>query len=228
MKRYDPNVISVELVANALGDLCGELVLTGGCAVGMLITDDARPVVRATQDVDLIAEVSSLANYYYLQDKLKERGFEEQAEVICRWAKGNLIVDVMPTDEAILGFSNRWYPLAVSSAQDLILPNGAKIKVVSAPLFIATKIESFQGRGQGDYGHHDIEDIVNVIDGRIELYEEVVCTDSSVREYIMSEFDDFLADPSFTERLRWHLLPDSSNQARVPILIERMRKLAGL
>jgi hypothetical protein len=33
----DPNVQSVELVAEALGDLCDELVLVGGCAASLLI-----------------------------------------------------------------------------------------------------------------------------------------------------------------------------------------------
>jgi len=29
-------------------------------------------------------------------------------------------------------------------------------------LFIATKLESIHGRANGDYFHHDVEDIVNV------------------------------------------------------------------
>lgn len=228
MNAQDPNVASVELVAHALGELCDELVLVGGCAVGLLITDLARPSVRATQDVDLIAEVTSLANYYGLHEKLKSRGFQEQGDVICRWRKGALIIDVMPAKEIGLGFSNRWYPLAVKHAQQLTLPNGAVIKMVTAPLFIATKLESFQGRGEGNYGHHDIEDIVNIVDGRQELFDEVATSDEAVREYIMQEFDDLLADEVFTEQLPWHLHPDDSNQARVSLVIDRLRKLAGL
>ena len=33
----DPNVESVELVAAALGELCEEVVLVGGCAASLLI-----------------------------------------------------------------------------------------------------------------------------------------------------------------------------------------------
>ncbi len=228
MNAHDPNVYSVELVIHALGDLCQELVLVGGCAVGLLITDPARPPVRATQDVDLIAEVASLANYYELEGKLRARGFQEQGDVICRWNKGTLLIDVMPVKEIGHGFTNRWYPLAVQNAQRLILPSGAEIKVVNAPLFIATKLASFHGRGQGNYEHHDIEDIVNLVDGRPELFAEFEATEESVREYIMQEFDDLLADESFTDLLPWHLNPDAANQARVPLVIERFRKLAGL
>jgi hypothetical protein len=46
MKRSDPNMVSVELVATALGELREELVLVGGCSVGLLITDSARPTAR--------------------------------------------------------------------------------------------------------------------------------------------------------------------------------------
>lgn len=228
MNAQDPNVTSVELVVHALGELCQELVLVGGCAVGLLITDPARPSVRATQDVDLIAEVASLANYYELEEKLRKRGFQEHGDVICRWCKGSLLIDVMPVKEIGHGFTNRWYPLAVQHAQRITLPSGAVIRMVTAPLFIATKLESFHDRGGGDYEHHDIEDIVNLVDGRPELFAELATVDGSVREYIKQEFDDLLADESFTDLLPWHLHPDLSNQARATIVIERLRKLAGL
>jgi predicted nucleotidyltransferase len=228
MSAQNPNILSVELVVEALGSVCTDLVLVGGCAVGLLTTDKARPPVRATQDVDLITEVAALNDYYLLQDKLKERGFSEDGDVICRWHRGNLTIDVMPTKEIGFGSTNHWYPLVVSEAKSFQLPSGALIKLVTAPLFVATKLDSFHDRGNGDYAHHDIEDIVNVVDGRVELVEEVEAVVDVVRMFIRDEFDDLLADPTFIERLPWHLSGDASNQGRVQLIIERMRKLAGL
>jgi hypothetical protein len=49
----DPNLSKIELIAAALGPLCGQLVFVGGCAVGLLITDSAAAPVRVTFDVDL-------------------------------------------------------------------------------------------------------------------------------------------------------------------------------
>jgi hypothetical protein len=54
MRRNDPNLPLLILVADALGDLCEELVFVGGCAAGLLLTDSAAGAVRATQDVDAI------------------------------------------------------------------------------------------------------------------------------------------------------------------------------
>jgi hypothetical protein len=43
----DPNIASVELVSAALGDLCDELVLVGGCAASLLIDAPAAPAKPA-------------------------------------------------------------------------------------------------------------------------------------------------------------------------------------
>jgi len=229
MIQRDPNVDSVELVVDELGALCAELVLVGGCAVGLLITDKARPTVRVTKDVDLIAEVVTMVSYYELQAKLEALGFKSGTdEVICRWQKGELLIDVMPTQEIGFGSTNRWYPLVVKYAEEHILPRGGAIRVISAPLFIAAKLEAFQNRGEGDYSHHDIEDIVNIVDGRVELAEEIRRCDEEIRSYIMQEFDDLLADREFAERLPWHLNTDDANQRRVPMVLGRFREIAGL
>jgi hypothetical protein len=102
MIKNNPNIGILELAAQALKPLLNELVLVGGCAVGLLITDQARPPVRHTIDVDLLTEVTPLSSYYELSAKLRELGFKESEEIICRWLKDELVVDVMSTDENVL------------------------------------------------------------------------------------------------------------------------------
>ena len=231
MKQHDPNTLILQLVATALGELREELVLVGGCSVGLLITDKARPEIRETIDVDFVAEVTSKIEYYDLSRRLGDCGFIQSAESehLCRWIKGELKLDVMPSDESVLGHStNRWYPLAVRDAERQALNSGLEILVISPPLFLATKLEAFHGRAGGDYKHQDMEDIVNVVDGRPEIIDEVTAASDDVREYLRSEFDDLLADESFVDEIPGHFRTDSVSQARVPIVIERLKKLAGL
>jgi hypothetical protein len=181
--------------------------------------------------VDLVAEVTSIVDYYKLADRLNGCGFTQSsdAEHICRWNKGSLILDVMPSEESVLGHStNRWYPHAIKAAERHILGSGLQILMINAPLFLATKLEAFYGRANGDYAHHDMEDIINVIDGRPEIIEEVAGAPEEVREYIRSEFDELLADESFVDEIPAHFRPDSVSQARVPIVVSRMTKLAGM
>lgn len=226
MNPQDPNVLLLEVVSSALGALRERVVFVGGCAVGLMITDTARPPVRATQDVDLIVEIHGTVAYYQLEQQLKKAGLVPDHDVICRWRLGDLKVDVMPTDENILGFSNRWYPDAIRHAQLIALPSGRQIRLISPPLLLATKIEAFYDRGAGDFGaSHDIEDIVNLIDGRPELPDEVMAASADLLRYLKEEFDDLLAT-RFVDVIGWHL--GSQEQSRSEVVIERMRKIAGL
>ena len=231
MSPQDPNVEMLELVANALGELTKRMVFVGGCATGLLITDSARPPVRTTQDVDVIAAVTSIAGYYDLEKDLRRAGFSQTVsdEPICRWTINQIKLDVMPTEEKILGFSNRWYPEAVRTATVQTLPSGRDIQLITSPYFVATKIEAFHGRGKGDFrASHDIEDIITLVDGRPELSDEIALSNQSLQDYIADEFEGFLGLPSFTDALSGHLAPDASNQARVPIILQRLRLLARI
>lgn len=232
MNSNDPNVAILELVVATLGDLRSELVLVGGCSVGLLISDPASPPVRETLDVDLVAEVTTIGEYYELCEKLRARGFQQSHEDahMCRWAKDSLKLDVMPSSDKVLGHStNRWYPDAIATAGRTVLGNGLDILVISSPLFLATKLEAFFDRGEGDYAtSHDLEDIINVVDGRPELIAEVAEAPDIVQEYLRDEFDGLLADKAFVDAIPMHLRGDAASQARVPLIVERLRQLAGL
>jgi predicted nucleotidyltransferase len=206
MRSGDPNVGLVQAVARALGALNDRVLFVGGCAAGLLVTDAARPPVRATVDVDLITEVASHADYYAFADSLRAAGFREDVgEINCRWRLGSLTVDVMPTDEAILGYANRWYGPAIAHASTAVLPDAQLIRLITAPFLIATKLEAFYGRGSGDYARsHCIEDIMAIVDGRPEMFDEIAAAPANVVEYLGSD----------------------EEQGRVPIVMERLRRIA--
>jgi predicted nucleotidyltransferase len=150
----DINIRMIIAVARRLGDLRDKVVFVGGCATGLFITDPAMPEVRATQDVDVIVEVASRMAYYRLEEELRLRGFKQDMSEnapVCRWLVDQIKIDIMPTQEEILGFSNRWYLPAIKNADQLQLEDDLTIKLVSPPYFLATKIDAFNGRGGGDY-----------------------------------------------------------------------------
>ncbi len=59
------------------------------------------------------------------------------------------------------------------STRKLYLPKrerDLRVRVVAAPYFCATKLETFRDRGKGDYlASHDLEDPITVVEGRPEL-----------------------------------------------------------
>jgi hypothetical protein len=135
------------------------------------------------------------------------------------------IVDVMPTDATVLGFSNRWYPETIDTATTIDVA-GHRVRLVTPALFIATKLEAFRGRGGGDvFASHDLEDIIAVVDGRPEIVRDVAAASRGVREYIAREIQALLDSHDFIEALSGFLLPDAASQARRSLVEERLRRL---
>lgn len=230
-REANPNLGIIEIVVARLGALAEEMVFLGGCATGLLITDAVAPPIRATKDVDVIAEVASLVEYHRLSKRLRELGFSEDQSPdapICRWQAGGILLDVMPTHPEILGFGNEWYQPAFDAAVLVTLPSGKKIRMVSAPYFLATKLAAFEGRGQGDYMmSHDMEDIVTVLDGRPEIVDEVRNCDQKLRDHIRVRLAALIKDERFIEALPGHIPGDAGSQARVPIIIQRLKAIAA-
>jgi len=220
------------VAAKLLSPVLDELVFVGGCATGLLVSDEAAAEVRPTFDVDAIAEITSYVEYTTFGERLRKLGFTEDASEgapICRWQHGQIKLDLMPLDEKILGFSNRWYKSAMDSAQDLEIERGVRIRVVTALYFCATKLEAFRGRGEGDYlASHDLEDLITVVDGRAELLDEVRLGSEDVRSYIESAIGQMLKDPQFIDALTGYLLPDAASQGRIEVVLARLKELSKL
>jgi hypothetical protein len=95
--------------------------------------------------------VNSRVEYYALAEQLRQLGLSEDREgPLCRWNYDNLIVDIMPTELSILGFSNSWYSQGISQSSPYILPSGRQIQIFSVVYLLASKIEAFRGRGKDD------------------------------------------------------------------------------
>jgi len=228
----DPNLAILVPVAKALGDLCESLVFVGGCATGLLLTAQRAQAIRPTQDVDVVVRAVSTVDYHAMERAIEARGFKHDLSPeapICRWVWNDVMLDVMPSEPGILGFHNRWYPLAIKTAMKVKLPDGMEIPVITAPLFVATKFEAFHGRGKSDFlASHDLEDLITVIDGRQELIVEIQNTDNELRHYLAAEMNKLLEENDFQLALPGHFPGDVASQARLPELLRRMRLIAQL
>lgn len=233
MNANDPNVMSLEVVAQHLGaELLERMVFVGGAVAGLLITDAAMPAIRPTEDVDLVVQATVLREYHAAEAALKAQGFVQDMSAdapICRWRIGALTVDVMPMEKTVLGFANRWYPLAVATSQPFTLPSGKEIKLIIAPVFVATKLEAFADRGNCDFlFSHDLGDIIAVVDGRETLLDECKQAGPELKSYLQVSFAELMTNPSFRQALAGHLPPDTASQSRLPMLESKLNALASL
>ena len=217
------NVELLELAAAALSDLLADVVFLGGATVELWITDPGAPPVRPTQDVDVVVEVTTRSAFHRFEAKLRARSFSEDQEdgVICRWRhRSGLILDAMPARAGILGFENRWQAEALPHAIERELPSGARIRAVSPPHLLATKLEAFKGRGRGDFlGSRDFADIVALLDGRAELTTEVAAAPDDVRRYLGEEARRLLDTGRLLDGLAGATRPDAASQQRVDDVI---------
>ena len=227
-----PNPGLEHLIATAklLRPMLGDLVFVGGAVTSLLVTDEGAGPPRTTLDVDAIAEITSYAEYAAFGERLRALGFSEdtsEGAPLCRWVHSGRILDVMPLDGKILGFSNRWYRAAMEAATPHRLSRDLEIRVVTAPYFLATKIEAFRGRGRGDFlASHDLEDLVFVVDGRSTIVEEIRTETALLRRYLRAEIARLLAAPGFIDALPGYLLPDAASQARIGTVLRRLQAIA--
>lgn len=227
----DPNRAMLLRVARALGELRESLVFVGGCATGLLVTAVRAQMLRPTDDVDMVVQALTAQEYHQAERQLQARGFVHDVSAdapICRWKFQDVVVDLMPSGDGLLGFHNRWYPLAVETAQIVRLDDEVAIRLIAAPVFLATKFEAFKGRGKGDFlMSHDLEDIITVVDGRSELSAELPAHSPELRAFLAENFRALLSAPDFVDALSGHLPGDMASQQRLPGMLARLRQLAA-
>ena len=131
---------------------------------------------------------------------------------------------MLALSKEVLGFTNIWYEPALHHASTLTLPEGPSIRVISAPYFLATKMEAFRGRGKMDFqASHDLEDFVAVIEGRENIVNEIAESPRDVRDYLAQAAKGLLAESRFLDVLPGFVLDDE----RVPIIEKRLAFIAG-
>ena len=152
----------LKTVALGLKPIIGEFVFVGGAVVECYVTRSGAEEARQTDDIDIVVELAHYGKYAALQENLLTGGFnpDSTSKVICRYKFKGIIVDIMPDNEAILGFSNQWYKDGIRHAQ-LFPLDDMTIKIFPAPIYLASKIEAYKQRGASDKRlSSDFEDII--------------------------------------------------------------------
>ena len=220
----DPNLPLLQDAVRKLAPFLDEVIFVGGITLGLLITDEAAAPIRGTTDVDVIAEILTYTDYIAFSERLRQAHFTEDQELTCRWHNGALTLDVLALNKEVLGFTNIWYEPALRHASTLTLPGGPSIRVITAPFFLATKMEAFRGRGKMDFqASRDLEDFVAVIEGRENSVNEIAESPQDVRDYLAQAARTLLAEPRFLDVLPGFVLDNE----RVPMIERRLASIAA-
>jgi hypothetical protein len=212
-------------VAAALQSIDPEIVFVGGAVVSCYANDVPPDEVRPTADVDLTVNVVSYNDQVKLQEKLAEIGFypDPEGPSICRHKFNGIPVDIIPIKDSPVGEANSWYEPGLEFAFTIEV-KGEKIRILSAPYFLATKFEAFQSRGQDPRTSHDVEDIFFVLDQRKTIVEEVLGADETVKVYISDQFKTLESLIDLEELIVSHLYSDFIDE-RLPVIRDRILKI---
>lgn len=209
--NHHVNIVRIKAVANALDNLKEKVVFVGGATLSLY---PDRPVfeVRPTDDVDVIIEILNYSDRAELEEKLRSIGFFHDIEsgIICRYRIQGIIVDIMPTNDPSIGFTNIWYPEGFEKAVNYEIDERSIVKVLGAPYFIAAKLEAHKNRGQNDgRTSQDFEDIIYVLENRAVIWDEINNSSENLKSYLQAEFRNLLKNPHLFEWIDSHVERES-------------------
>ncbi len=221
---YQKNYDMLKFACDTLGELTEELVFVGGATTCLYVDMNIADEIRPTEDVDCVIEISNKKEYDSFQAKLRVKGFIHdtyKGAPICRFTFHNILVlDVMPNDEKILGFSNSWYKEGIQN-KELRKIDDKEIYVFSLPYFLASKFEAYNGRGKNEPRlSSDLEDIVLVIDGIEKFNLSIYQTSINLKKFLTEMFNICLTDKFMIEAIGGFL---NNNQAKIDRLNKRLK-----
>jgi len=222
------NIVMLMTVAEGLGKLKDDVVFVGGSVAELYIKDAHLSDIRPTQDVDCVIEISSKLEYYKLEKKLRKKGFKNdtsQGAPLCRWIYKDTIVDVMPDNEDIIGFTNIWYPEGIKNKITKTLPDGTEIYIFRKEYYLASKFEAHKNRGGRDLRQsHDFEDIIYIMDNCPDIVDSISNANKDVKSYLSTEYTNLLNNKNLIEGIE-SALPYGSGAESTDIIFEMINKI---
>jgi|SRR5450759_1866929 len=225
------NIIMLQTVADGLSELKENMVFVGGAVAELYASDPAASDIRPTLDVDCVIELRSRMEHARLEENLRTKGFAHdtsQGAPICRWIYQDIKVDVMPTDENILGFSNQWYIEGIENKITKTLPDSTEIFVFSPEYYLAAKFLTHKSRGGEDLRQsHDFEDIIYILDNCLDLINNISNANARVKSYLKEECQSLFDNENLTEGIE-SALPYGSGYERTEIIEKLIRDIADI
>ena len=166
-----------------LKPLLEEIAFVGGGILPTYLPKGFNSVIRVTYDLDVVIKLAHYGRFESLNKRLRELGFypDSKSSTICRYTDQNILLDVMPTDSEVLGFSNRWYEDGLKNKEWIALTEDINIPRFTIDYYLSTKWEAVKGRGEKDWRtSKDMEDIITLIN--YSALNQINTKDKNVKE----------------------------------------------
>jgi len=215
-------------IAEALKSYNEKMVFVGGAVVSLYTDDDAAGEIRPTGDVDMTLNVVNLSDWVSIQEELGQLGFHPDpfGHAICSYKYKDIPVDIMAVEDGPLGPANKWYKIGFNDLWKVKV-KAQTISILKAPCYLATKFEAFNGRGKDYRTSHDMEDIIYILDNRINIVNEIKTAPEEIRNFIQSELKKMVDQALLNEVLEAHIHP-LVIEVRHPLVMEKIYQIINL
>jgi predicted nucleotidyltransferase len=223
MENKTINMGVVAEIAKALKHLKEKMIFVGGAVVSLYTDDLSADEIRPTGDIDMTINLMNYSDWNKMQEELAQLGFypDPFGHAICSYKYKNIPVDIMPAHDSPIGPANKWYQWGFDNLQK-VKAKDEEIFILPAPCFLATKFAAFHDRGTDFRTSHDIEDIVYVLDNRINIVQEIAETHLEVRKFLQSELQKIIALDLLDDVLNAHIHPIMRDE-RLTLVQEKIR-----
>lgn len=214
LKNNTINLEVIRKIAVALGAMNEQVVYVGGATVSLYINDPAADDVRPTKDLDISLAIASLGELEVIRKQLIRKGFKQSPEddIICRFRYEDIKVDVMSTKAVGWAPANPWFASGFAQ-KEIIEIEDQKIQILPLPYFLASKFSAFNDRGAIDpRTSHDLEDIVYVLDNRMDIVEKLAKVPDDVRSYLADQLQRILDDRVMHEAILGNLFYETREE----------------
>lgn len=226
LKNITINLGIVKKVAKALDDLNDQVAYVGGATVSLYADDPAADDVRPTMDIDIVLHILSFSELTSIQEKLSQKGIypDPESKIVCRFKYDDVLIDVMSIKEVGWAPSNIWFEPGFKNLIPFQVED-ITIQIFPVSYFLATKFAAFHDRGGDPRTSKDFEDIVYVLDNRLNLVEEILGAPEDVRSYLAFELHE-LQQADKAEAIQAHLSP-LANEDRYGMIQDKIRQIVN-
>lgn len=202
----------------------------GGSLLSLLVTDKTVDTIRVTKDIDVMMDIRSRKDYHEVDAMLERLGFRHDTREdapICRWICEDVTVDVLPIHVDVLGWNSKWFDVALEESSEVRVGDRV-VRIVSAPFFVALKVEAFEERGKGDFiSSTDFEDIICLFNGREAVVDEIASSER-LRGFLAGKFAAYLDQPECEDAVEGFVQTEDDPDWRKRLVLGRFKAVADL
>ena len=225
LKNKIINMGVVKKVAKALGSLNEQVAYVGGATVSLYADDAAADDVRPTKDIDIVLHILTFSELTALQELLSQKKIhpDPESKINCRFKYHDVLIDVMSVKEVGWAPSNAWFGPGFKNLETYTIDDETTIRIFPVSYFLATKFSAYRDRGTDPRTSKDFEDIVYVLDNRLNIVNDIKKAPDEVRTYLKFELHELL-HTHLEEALSCHLSP-FSKEDRLQMLKDKINRI---